>query len=224
VIGISGAQGCGKSTLSKGLVERLSEKGTRSIAVSIDDFYLTHQEQQALSKSSQNPLLQQRGYPGTHDLELAMHCMRGLREGREVRLPRYDKSAFDGLGDRATPETWEYINQPLDIVIFEGWFLGFQVQQTDDPDFQEINHQLQRYTELFALCDELVYLRPIRIEDIIHWRIEAEKNMRAEGKSGLSDQAVAAYIKKFIPAYQLYRDTVTASLVGAVYSNRTIVF
>lgn len=41
-------------------------------------------------------------------------------------LPRsYDKSAYSGKGDRADPATWPRAAGPLDVVLFEGWMLGF---------------------------------------------------------------------------------------------------
>jgi D-glycerate 3-kinase len=39
---------------------------------------------------------------------------------------RYDKSAFQGKGDRADESTWPSVEGPLDLVLFEGWMLGFK--------------------------------------------------------------------------------------------------
>ena len=41
-IAFEGAEGCGKSTLASALVGAFEAIGVRAIAVSIDDFYLTH--------------------------------------------------------------------------------------------------------------------------------------------------------------------------------------
>lgn len=49
VIGVSGPQGGGKSTLAARLVAALSDAGLRAATVSIDDFYLTHAAQRALA-------------------------------------------------------------------------------------------------------------------------------------------------------------------------------
>ena len=43
-----------------------------------------------------------------------------------MAVPRYDKSAFKGEGDTADIATWPIVEGPLDIVLFEGWMLGFQ--------------------------------------------------------------------------------------------------
>ena len=49
VIGVSGPQGGGKSTLTARLVAALGSAGLRAATVSIDDFYLTHAAQRALA-------------------------------------------------------------------------------------------------------------------------------------------------------------------------------
>lgn len=43
--------------------------------------------------------------------------------GSEVRLPVYDKSMHNGQGDRSTDTVT--VTMPVDVVIFEGWCLGF---------------------------------------------------------------------------------------------------
>ena len=46
------------------------------------------------------------------------------------KVPRYDKSAHHGRGDRAPIEEWEVVNRPgeptADVVLFEGWCVGFR--------------------------------------------------------------------------------------------------
>ena len=42
-----------------------------------------------------------------------------------MSVPRYDKSAFAGTGDRADESSWPNVTGPLDVVLFEGWMLGF---------------------------------------------------------------------------------------------------
>lgn len=43
----------------------------------------------------------------------------------EILIPRYDKSAYGGKGDRAPKDQWQKVQGPLDLVIVEGWMLGF---------------------------------------------------------------------------------------------------
>ena len=106
MLGIQGPQGCGKTTLASALVDAFGGVGLRSVAVSIDDFDLTHAEQLALGERHKaNPYLLYRGYPGTHDvgLALAYRAIVRLRPGEEALVPVYVKSAHGGRGDRAPP-------------------------------------------------------------------------------------------------------------------------
>jgi len=50
-------------------------------------------------------------------------------EGQVVSIPTYDKSAFSGKGDRVDyeKEPWRKRESgPVDLIIVEGWMLGFQ--------------------------------------------------------------------------------------------------
>jgi len=71
VIFMSAPQGCGKTTICDALVERFAADGKQCAALSYDDFYLTHAEQNEVAKTHENNrLLELRGNGGTHDLEL----------------------------------------------------------------------------------------------------------------------------------------------------------
>lgn len=113
--------------------ETLSSKhGLPTVVLSIDDLYLPHDEQEALAQAHpNNPLVQHRGQPSTHDIELGKNLFRAL-SSREynVKVPSYDKSAFDGAGDRKPESEWPTVNAegdtPSEIVIAEGWCVGFR--------------------------------------------------------------------------------------------------
>lgn len=47
-------------------------------------------------------------------------------EGAGVCVPRYDKSARGGKGDRAPDDEWGVAAERPDIVLLEGWMLGFE--------------------------------------------------------------------------------------------------
>lgn len=65
-IGLNGVQGAGKTTLVSTLARTLQDgKGLETLVCSIDDLYLTHEDQVALAKEHLlNPLVQHRGEPG----------------------------------------------------------------------------------------------------------------------------------------------------------------
>lgn len=99
--------------------------------VSIDDFYLPHEAQLQLAKRySNNPLVQHRGQPSTHDVELWRDVFEQLSKFKPTRIPQYDKSRFDGQGDRVDLTEWEAVNESevdkVKVVIFEGWCVGFR--------------------------------------------------------------------------------------------------
>ncbi|KAL1551460.1 glycerate 3-kinase [Salvia divinorum] len=131
VIGFSAPQGCGKTTLVLALDFLFQVTGRRTATISIDDFYLTADGQAKLRESNPgNALLGFRGNAGSHDLPLSVETLASLqkltREGTKMKLPRYDKSAYKGRGDRAEPSTWPEAEGPLTAILFEGWMLGFK--------------------------------------------------------------------------------------------------
>ena len=99
-------------------------------SLSIDDFYLPYQSLKELGeKHSSNPILQVRGNAGTHDVKLGASILEqciSLKEGESLATPLYDKSQHEGKGDRAAESSWPVVQGPLDLILFEGWMLGFQ--------------------------------------------------------------------------------------------------
>ena len=132
-IGLNGVQGAGKTVLVSALARTLSSPphNLSTCVFSLDDLYLTHSDQVELAESNpDNPLLQHRGQPGTHDIALALEIFQELKRGEKVRIPKYNKSLFKGQGDRQPESEWDEVNASPDqrakIVIFEGWSVGFQ--------------------------------------------------------------------------------------------------
>ncbi|GIK07831.1 hypothetical protein Aspvir_003500 [Aspergillus viridinutans] len=132
-LGLNGVQGAGKTVLVSTLQSTLRAPpySLPVVTISLDDFYLTHGQQQTLARSfPSNPLLQHRGQPATHDLPLAEKVFESLRAGRPTAIPQYDKSAYSGQGDRVPESQWETVNgdgqEKIKVVIFEGWCVGFR--------------------------------------------------------------------------------------------------
>jgi D-glycerate 3-kinase len=206
--GLSAPQGAGKSTLVQQLVPLLEQQGLRAVAVSIDDFYLRREEQLRLAgQYSEDRLLQHRGYPGTHDLGLGLSTLEALRSGGEAVLPRYDKSAHGGRGDRSAEVT--RVQGPFDVVLVDGWMLGFSPVASPPPALARVNHFLGPYEAWHRELDVMVALRAEDPRLVVPWRVEAERALRAAGKRALDDAAITDYAERFVPAYETWGATVT---------------
>ncbi len=210
--GILGGQGTGKTTLCLILTQLLSAMGYRTLGLSIDDLYKTYADRQRLRQ--RNPRLRWRGPPGTHDVDLGLTMLDQIRQAQPqdtVAVPRFDKSLHGGEGDRVAPE----FVQGVDIVLFEGWFLGarpldpvaldMRLQEAPDPIQTEadrqfaraMNRQLANYLPLWDRLDRLMILYPedYRLSKV--WRQEAEQRMKAQGKSGMDDAQIEAFVDYF---------------------------
>lgn len=220
VAGISAPQGAGKTTLVAQLVPRLAAQGLRAVAVSIDDFYLRREEQVQLAATNPgNPYLEHRGYPGTHDVQLGARTLAVLLEGGEVELPRYDKTAHGGHGDRS-PQG-ERVKGPFELVLLEGWMLGFTPSPVVDPLLEVVNEKLAAYEAWYRLIDVMVCVRAEDPRFVLRWRTEAEDKVRASGRPALSPAAIEDYVRRFLPAYETWAATVAA---GRWSPDRQLVF
>lgn len=199
VIGINGAQGTGKSTLSTLLKIILEELYELQIAVlSLDDIYLTKAERCTLARTV-HPLLQTRGVPGTHDADLGIELieqLKALKAGETIYLPRFDK----GLDERQPKTKWAEFTGPADLILFEGWCLGSspfdpnelgapinELETEQDPNAvwrTYINIKLQTsYRDLFSQVDLLIMLRAPDLNCVRRWRFEQEQKLTASNIS-----------------------------------------
>ncbi|KKZ66288.1 hypothetical protein EMCG_07998 [[Emmonsia] crescens] len=141
-VGLNGVQGAGKTVLVTILRSILSSPpyNLPTITFSLDDIYLNHTDQQHLAASHpSNPLLQHRGQPSTHDIPLGRQVFNSLRQGLPTKIPAYDKSAYNGQGDRLPESEWEVVNDTssagqgrVKVVIFEGWCVGFRARPEEE--------------------------------------------------------------------------------------------
>ncbi|WP_225763149.1 kinase [Stenotrophomonas sp. Marseille-Q4652] len=211
VLAISGLQGSGKSTLAARVVALARRRGLQAATLSIDDLYLTAAQRRHLA-ATVHPLLATRGPPGTHDIPLALSVFDAVRAGRRLRLPRFDKLADDRL-----PESgWTSVVAPLDLLVFEGWFLGTpaqapgalvepinELERVDDGDGRwrrGCNDALARdYPALWAQWDRLWFLQPPDFDVVVQWRWQQEQALRksAARPGGMDRQQVGRFVQHF---------------------------
>lgn len=218
VIGVSAPQGSGKTTLVFALDYLFRVAGRNSATLSIDDFYLTAKEQNELrDRNPANALLEFRGNAGSHDLQLSVETLESLikltKEGMKMKVPRYDKSAFGGRGDRADPSVWPEVEGPLEVVLFEGWMLGFkplpnEVVKEVDPQLEVVNKNLEAYSDAWdRFIQSWIVIKIREPGSVYQWRLQAEVAMRADGKPGMSDEEVMDFVSRYLPAYHAYLPT-----------------
>ena len=79
---------------------------------------------------------------------------RSLKQNLTTAIPRYNKAAFDGQGDRLPREQWKKVNTSpenfIRIVIFEGWAVGFRALNDED-----LRSMWERARELFVAEEEV---------------------------------------------------------------------
>lgn len=193
LIGINGAQGSGKSTLTT-ILEKLLQKGfnKRVVSLSIDDLYLGRQQRQDLARDV-HPLLATRGVPGTHDIPLAKEILGSLKraETSEMQIPVFDKAN----DDRADDSLWKTVQGPVDIIIFEGWCVASLAQQpeqlhaplnileqNEDADARWRNYVNQKleheYADLFSMIDCLLMLKIPDMKNVFEWRLLQEQKLQ----------------------------------------------
>lgn len=213
VLGVVGTQGSGKSTLAALLEALLSQIGGLRVAtLSLDDFYLTREQRQALAEQV-HPLLATRGVPGTHDIPLALGTIENLlNHAGTTAVVRFDKAR----DDRKPEVQWDRIGSPVDLVILEGWCLKVKPQseaelvapvnaleQREDSDGRwrrYVNDALRKdYPPLFQLIDKLILLQAPSFDCVYHWRRRQEQKLStAAGDRIMSD----SHLERFVQHYE----------------------
>ena len=239
VIGLSGAQGSGKSTVAARAVEQLNRSGVAAAVLSLDDFYLTKAQRQALARAI-HPLLAVRGPPGTHDIAALGEVLLRLRQGEAATSPRFDKLA----DDRASPACDRVIG-PAQVVLLEGWCVGAEPAATEDLDrplnVLEAGEDPEgvwrravevalagAYRSLFAALDGLIFLQAPGFEVVSAWRLQQEAANARDAAPGGSTPMDAAAVDRFAQHYEritrrMLRDTpAQADLVIVLDEDRRV--
>jgi D-glycerate 3-kinase len=214
IVGICGSQGSGKSTVCKQVAARFGGAGLEVATLSLDDLYLPLAARVKLGELV-HPLLRTRGVPGTHDTKLGIHTLHDLAQGKDVRLPRFDKAR----DDRHPVEAWDTITGSVDLVLFEGWCVGAKPQGlealTQPINALEANEDVDgrwrryvndalggEYQRLFAKIDLLVLLAAPSFDVVLKWRTQQEHELRAQARGDRSGVMSDAQIARFIQHYE----------------------
>ncbi len=241
-LGFSGAQGSGKTTISKILKIILKNFFNREICISsIDDFYKTLKDRKKMSDMI-HPLFKTRGVPGTHDINLAKIFFNKLnmKNFKKLKIPKFDKST----DDRLKSKYFLYLKKKPEIVIFEGWCVGAKPQtnsliqrpvnileKKEDKNLmwrKYVNNKLKKeYKHFFSMIDHFIFIKIPSFNMVFKWRFLQEKKLRFNSKS---NKKIMTYneIKRFIMFYQritlqMMKDlSKSASMVMLLKKNHSI--
>ncbi len=215
IIGLTGGQGSGKSTISN-ILKIILKEGYKlnTITFSIDDFYKTLNDRRKMSKKI-SPLFLTRGVPGTHDTKLLLACLKKLKKQKfeKLEIPKFDKA----IDNRLPKAYWEKVKLKPDIVIFEGWCVGASSQKKKDllapinilekeKDKkrvwrERVNKELKsKYKKIFKQIDKIIFLKVPSFNYVFKWRFLQEKKLTAtsKGKKIMNKNE----IKRFIMHYE----------------------
>jgi D-glycerate 3-kinase len=216
ILGFSGGQGSGKTTIAKILKIILKKFFKRKIYISsIDDFYKTLRDRSKMAHNI-HPLFKTRGVPGTHDINLIKKFFYFLKKNKflKIKLPKFDKSQDNRLKEKY----WFNIKEKPEIVILEGWCVGAQPQSNflikkpinslekyEDKDLtwrKYVNKKLKKeYKKIFLMIDYYIFMKIPNFKMVFKWRLLQENKLRKNSKF---KKNIMSYneIKRFIMFYQ----------------------
>ncbi|MDO6426067.1 P-loop NTPase fold protein [Thalassotalea sp. 1_MG-2023] len=215
-VGINGCQGSGKSTMCAFIAEYLANNfNVKVVNLSLDDFYLSKRARKSLAEQI-HPLLNTRGVPGTHDIDLLSRTLLALKQGHSgVQTPAFDKA----IDDVKYVAQWEYVKDQPDLVLLEGWCWGVmgqdstalsfainQLEHTKDEQCvwrEYVNNQLMdNYQPLYPLFDYWVMLAAPSFNAVYQWRLEQENKLAATTEETNNHIMSSDQISQFIQYFQ----------------------
>ena len=205
IVGLNGAQGSGKSTLSQYLSQMMPmQLGVDCHVLSIDDFYLSKAKRKRLA-ASVHPLLGIRGVPGTHDVPRLLDALAGFIDPgiQSVTVPIFDKLKDDRTKN---VQRIQKSARPT-VILFEGWCVGVPAQHqlalsvpASSFEFSNDKNGVWRsyvnerlggdYVDVFKLLDRLSMLKPPCFEAVYDWRVDQEMRLVARRREDSSDTSI----------------------------------
>ena len=216
ILGLSGSQGSGKTTVT-GILQIILKKFFKKniYIISIDDFYKTLRDRNRMSQQKHS-LFKTRGVPGTHDINLIKNFFISAKRKKfkKIKLPKFNKS----IDDRSKKNYWHNINKRPEIIILEGWCVGAKPQiisslrkpvnileRHEDKDLiwrKYANEKLKKeYKEVFAMIDYFIFMKVPNFKIVFKWRLLQESKLRKKLHYKKKIMTYSA-IKRFIMFYQ----------------------
>ena len=218
IVGLSGGQGTGKTTISSIISIILNKFFKLNVfLISIDDFYKTRKERLFLSKKI-HPSLMVRGVPGTHDINIILDFFKRARRKKfkSLNLPKFNKA----IDDRYDKKLWYFLKKKPDVIIFEGWCVGAKAEKNNtlktpinsmeklkDQKLiwrRFVNKQLKsKYKQLYDQLNCLLYIKSKNFGLLRKWRIKQEKKLRLKNKRLKNNKIMSnKEIVNFMQTYQ----------------------
>jgi D-glycerate 3-kinase len=170
-------------------------------------------------------------------MRLARELFTALKNGTPVKIPQYDKSAYDGHGDRVPSSQWKEVNQPghpkVQVIIFEGWSVGFRALAPEDVEKKQaasrahksttlwkhrledllfVNEKLREYDIMTDAFDAFIHIDALETVYVYNWRLEQEAALRREKGAGMTDEQVIKFVDGYYPAYELFTDALRSGV------------
>lgn len=192
-VAIHAPQGCGKTTLSEYLYNSLSNRGYNVLVISLDDFYYPYDIMKTKLNQFDHEMYKYRGLAGTHDIYNLNECFRKLKYGKHTYIPIFNKSLREGFGD---VEKYKYVQKKMDIIIFEGWMIGYSPQAFVDEKLILFNNELKKYKFIQDFFDLWICFDTDNIDNIYKWRWSAEQNF--------DENEFKAFMNPYMEVYKNY--------------------
>jgi D-glycerate 3-kinase len=164
-------------------------------------------------------------------MQLARQFFTALKNQTPVKIPQYDKSAYNGQGDRVPSSQWEEVNQlgqhMVQVIIFEGWSVGFRALAPEEVERKQaasraqpsatlrkhrledllfVNEKLKEYDVMTDMFDAFIHIDALETVYVYDWRLEQEAALRKEKGTGMTDEHVIKFVDGYYPAYELFTD------------------
>ncbi len=225
LIGINGAQGSGKSTLTELVCIALAQfHGLKPVQFSLDDFYLTKSDREQLARNV-HPMCATRGVPGTHDIALMSEVIESLNQAGSqdsTSIPFFDKLA----DDRVPIAQWPKFEGRPDVILLEGWCVGIDAQDVPpwtgpineleaelDPNGVWFAWSLNALAEDYpAIWEHFALLASIEVpglETVIQSRLLQEDRLAGGSDRPRMDRSA---VIRFVQHYERYTRAIWAAM------------